>query len=327
MRRILFALLALLGFWPALAVAETLQIYTAAPADLATALAEAFQKQTGVQTGVFSASTGKIMARLAAEASHPHAEVVILADWTAGLELADTGDVLPYRPARLAEALRPGLQAAGPFLPIGGDVVTIVVNTRALPEGAALPKDWFDLVGPAWKGRLTMPDPRLSGTAADFVVGFVAQYGDRAWQFFDALKAEGCLWPGPNEAAARPVELGLRSAMVAGVGHTAISAEQSGNSLDLVFPSSGLLLIPRPILVMKSAPDAALAEKFVDFALSPAGQQEVAKTLLIPARADTPPAKVWPDLAGMHFLNVDWGALGAQRKAVLARFRHDISGQ
>lgn len=308
------------------AVAGDLVVYSSAPGSLAKQLAAGYEKQSGQHVDLFVSSTGKIMARLAAEASHPHADVVILADWTAGLAMAQQGMVQPYRPAALVSQLRPKLDAAGPFLPIGGDVVSLVANTSA--TGAqALPQDWPDLATPAWRGKLTMPDPTLSGTASDFVMAFVAAHGDQAWAWFKALKDNGCLWPGPNAAALRPVEMGTRSLMVAGVGHTAIKAKQAGNTLQLILPRSGVLLIPRPLIVMKSSAQQAAAERFVDYAMSPVGQAAVAKSLLLPAVRSVAPSPAWPDIDRATLLSVDWSTLAARRKAVLDRFSHDILGR
>lgn len=308
------------------AVAADLVVYSSAPASLARALAAGYAKQTGQQVDLYAASTGKVMARLAAEAAHPHADVVILADWTAGLALADQGLVQPYRPQALVDKLRPQVNAPGPFLPVGADVVGIVTNTH-LVSAAQSPHDWADLTQAQWKGRLTMPDPTLSGTASDFVMAYIAHERQKGWDFFEQLKANGCIWPGPNASALRPVEMGERSIMVAGVGHTALKAKLAGNSLDLVIPRSGVLLIPRPIIVLKSSRQQAAADHFVDYALSPAGQADVAKSLLLPAVASVKPAPVWQDPNTMQVLPVDWAALAQQRASVLARFTHQILGR
>lgn len=306
--------------------AQDLVVYSSAPGSLAKALAEGYTRQTGQHVDLYLSSTGKIMARLAAEAANPRADVVILADWTAGLALAEQGQVQPYRPPAIVKALRPMVDAAGPFLPIGADVVGLVVNTRAVPA-AQMPRDWSDLTQPRWRNKLTMPDPLLSGTASDFLIAYLAHNGDKGWQWLQQLKANGCLWPGPNAAALRPVEVGERDIMVAGVGHTALKAKQEGNSLDLILPQSGVLLIPRPLIILKTSKQIAAAERFVDFAMSPQGQQDVAKSLLLPALASVPPSPLWGNPQAMHVLPVDWTDLSKRRAQVLERFTHQILGR
>ena len=306
--------------------AQTLVVYSSGPASLARALARNFERQTGAKVELYAASTGKVMARLAAEKNHPRADVVILANWTAGLALADQKEVYPFHPADIVKRLRPALDTQGPFLPIGGDTVSIVVNTKKVNDPQSL-DDWFALEGAAWHGEVTMPNPLLSGTASDFVLAFTARYGDRAWNYFKALKAEGTIWPGPNAAALRPVELGARSAMLSAVGHTSLKAKEKGNSLALVFPKSGTVLIPRPILIMRSSHDKALAERFVRYSLSEPGQKLVSSALLIPAVSAVQPAAIWPDLSSVKFISADWQKLAGQRTQVLERFRRDVLEQ
>jgi iron(III) transport system substrate-binding protein len=326
-RRCLLPLMAALVFaLGARAGAAQLTVYTADPASLANDLAKGFTAATGTDVRVYAATTGQEMARLQAEEGRPQADVVILAAWSAGLDLQDQGAVYAYRPAAALRTLRPGFAPPGDFLPIAADTVSIVVNTAVLPKSAT-PRDWFDLTQPAWNGKVSMPDPLLSGTSSDFVLAFVAQYGDHGWAFFRALKAAGAIWPGPNAAALAPVSSGARWALLAGVGHTALDAKAQGNALDLIFPSSGTVLIPRPIVILKSSPDKALAQKFVDYALSPAGQQLVAKANLLPASASVPPAAGWPDLKSIRFVSPDWSALAKSREAVLKQFAADILGR
>ncbi|MDE3080208.1 MAG: extracellular solute-binding protein [Paracoccaceae bacterium] len=305
--------------------AKTLVLYSAGPGSLAKALAKGFEKETGTKVEVYTASTGKIVARLSAEKANPKADVVILANWTAGLALADQQPVETYRPDAVVKTLRPALNADGPFLPIGGDTVSIVVNTKKIADPKSL-DDWFALEGATYKDQVTMPNPLLSGTASDFVLAFAARNGQKAWDYFKALKDEGTIWPGPNAAALRPVELGARSVMLAAVGHTALAGKKKGNPLDLVFPKSGTVLIPRPILILKSAHDMEAAKKFVDYAMSKTGQEMVSKALLIPAMKEVKPAKIWPDPETMTFIEANWTKLAADRAQVLERFRKDILG-
>jgi iron(III) transport system substrate-binding protein len=326
-RRWLLPLIAALAFaLGASAEAAQLTVYTADPASLANDLAKGFSAATGTDVRVYAATTGQEMARLQAEEGRPQADIVILAAWSAGLALEAQGQVFGYRPAAALKELRPGFAPVGDFLPIGGDTVSIVVNSSAMPKDAT-PRDWFDLQQPAWSGKISMPDPLLSGTSSDFVLAFIAQYGDRGWAFFRALKAAGAVWPGPNAAALAPVSSGARWALLAGVGHTALDAKAQGNTLDLIFPSSGTVLIPRPIVILNSSPDKALAQRFVDYALSPAGQQLVAKANLLPASASVPALPGWPNLKTIRFVSPDWSALAKTREAVLKQFATDILGR
>jgi iron(III) transport system substrate-binding protein len=320
---LLGALLVGSGANEAARAAAALTVYAADPAAMDRQLAAAFQARTGTTVDLWASSTGKVLARLQAERAHPHADVVILADQSAGLALQAEGAVAAYRPRAAVERLRPGLRVPSEFLPMGADIVSIVVNTQRLPAGAR-PRDWPDLLTPPYRDQVSMPNPLLSGTAAEFVLGFLQQRGDQGWQFFAGLKQSGTIWPGENAAALSPVTLGARSVLAAGVGHTALEARQQGNSLELVLPAGGTLLIPRPIVILNSSSQTDAARRFVDFVLSDAGQAIAAKALLIPAVTAVAAAPVWPALDRTRFWTVDWTRMARDREATLKRFDADV---
>ena len=305
------------------ASAATITLYAAGPGGLDRALASAFEKASGNKVELWASSTGKVLARLQAESANPRADVVILADQSAGLALQEQGVVAPYRPQAVLDKLRPALDLPSDFLPMGADTVAMVVNTQH-GAGGQVPKDWDDLVKPAYKDQVSMPNPLLSGTCADFVLGFAQQRKDGGWPFFASLKRNGAIWPGPNAAALAPVKLGAREVLMAGVGHTSLAAKKKGNSLDLVLPESGTLLIPRPLVILKSSKEMKAARQFVDFVMSDAGQQLVAKALLIPAVSHVKANAIWPDLDHAHFWKVDWNRMAKDRAATLKRFDAEV---
>lgn len=299
--------------------AATLTLYAAGPRGFDRALAASYEKASGDHVDLWASSTGKVLARLEAEANNPHADVVILADQSAGLALQEQGMLLHYRPRRLLSGLRPELNLPSAFLAMGADTVALAVNTSKVPTAATL-RTWRDLLKPALRNQVSMPNPLLSGTAADFVLGFLQHAGPRGWSYFAKLKARGAIWPGPNAAALAPVKLGARSVLMAAVGHTSLKAKKQGNSLDLILPTDGTLFIPRPIVILKSSRHVATAKRFVDFVLSRAGQKLVAKALMIPALRAVAPNPIWPDLGKARFWTVDWKRMARTRAATLKRF-------
>lgn len=306
-----------------LARAQSLTVYACGPRAFDKKLIAAFEKQSGDTVNLWASSTGKIMARVQAEQSNPHADVLILADQSAGLALQDQGLLDSYRPKRILKRLRPSLNLPSYFVPMGADTVAIVVNTRHLPAGKP-PEDWKSLLKPAYKDQVSMPNPLMSGTASDFVLALLQQKNFDGWKYFARIKANGAIWPGPNAAALSPVKLGARCVLMAGVGHTSLKAKKKGNSLTLILPPGGTVLIPRPIVILKSSKHEALAKKFVDFVLSNAGQKLVSKALLIPAVTNIGANPIWPDLDKANFWKVDWRRMAENRAVALKRFDAEV---
>ena len=69
----------------------TLTVYMPSPTDLNTAYIEGFEEKTGVKVELFEGTTGEIQARLEAEKDNPVADVVVLASWSDGLSMKESG--------------------------------------------------------------------------------------------------------------------------------------------------------------------------------------------------------------------------------------------
>src|SRR5690625_4498253 len=79
-----------------IAPASALTVYSAGPAPLIQALAKGYTESTGNPVDVFQATTGKVFARLEAEAGNPQADVVISASWDSAADLHERGWLMSY---------------------------------------------------------------------------------------------------------------------------------------------------------------------------------------------------------------------------------------
>ena len=310
------ALAALLG----LAAAQgPVTFYTAGPGGLANALAEAFTAATGIPVEVYQATSGDVLARLEAERGNPRADVVVLASWGEGLDLAARGFVADYASPERA-MLREGWTSGG-LAAQGGAALAVIVNTDEVPDEAR-PTSWFDLLGPEWQDAVTMPDPTLSGSAAEFLAIFVQNYGDEAWSLFEALARNGLLVPGPNAAALNPVLTGERRATIAGVDYISYGNIARGEALAIVYPQEGTAVALRPAFLQEGAPNAEAGRAFIDFMLSEAGQALVANVYLIPSREGVDARRPLP--GDFVALPADDADVAATVGAIVQRFRSEI---
>ena len=136
-------------------------------------------------------STGVVTARLLAEKDNPRADAIWGLAATSMLLLDREGVLQPYAPANLA-AIKPafrdprdpphwvGMEAWAAALCFN----TIEAEKLKLPR----PASWFDLLDPAFKGRLAMPHPASSGTGYFHVAAWLQMFGEEAaWRFMDRL--------------------------------------------------------------------------------------------------------------------------------------------
>jgi iron(III) transport system substrate-binding protein len=294
--------------------ALALTIYSAGPGKLIDNLAADFKAATGIHVDVFQADTGKVMARLQAEAANPHADVVISASWDSAQDLDKRGWLLPYQSPNATQVAARFKQAS--YVAQGLSALAIVWNAKS---GTPRPAEWADLTLPPFKDKVTMPDPAQSGASLDLLSGLQSRQNDRAWQLFVALKANGMVISGPNAQAMNPVLQGARAAVFGAVDYVALEARSKGESIEVIFPKSGTVIAPRPMMILKSSKAQDDARKFVDFVLSPQGQARVAEAFLIPARQDITIKR--PALTEIKLLpDAGADAQYASRAALLYRF-------
>ena len=261
--------------------AHALTVYTAGPGSLAKNLASGYEKKTGVKVNIFQATTGKVMARLEAEQANPQADILISASWDTAEDLHNRGWLLPYASSN-AENVPDALKTAE-YVAQGVSALGIVWNTKS---GTPEPKEWQDLTSADFKDKVTTPDPALSGASLDLLIGLQNSMDDKAWSLFDALKQNGMVVSGPNAQAVTPVMQGAKAAVFGAVDYVSYGNISQGESLKVIFPASGTVIAPRPMMIMKTTQHADDAKAFVDYVLSTEGQALVADAWLMPARTD-----------------------------------------
>ena len=293
--------------------AKALTVYTAGPGGLIKQLAAGFQDKTGIKVDVFQATTGKVMARLEAEAANPRADVLISASWDTAQDLDQRGWLMAYESPNAAHV--PARFKAPTYVAQGISALGIVWNTKS---GTPEPRDWSDLTAPQFKQLVTMPDPALSGASLDLLLGLQNAQGEAAWKLFETLRDNGMTISGPNAQALTPVLQGAKAAVFGAVDYVSYASVAKGESVKVIFPSSGTAIAPRPMMILKTARQADEARKFVDYVLSEEGQRAVADAWLMPARQDVAAKRpVFKDLALLPDTATE---SGASRAEVLTRF-------
>ena len=301
----------------------SITFYTASPQDLADSLGNAFTAATGVKVNVFQSDTGSILAKLDGEKANPHADVVVLADWTAALGLASQSQLQAYAPKNADKVPTIYRDSQNQFISQGLTALAFTYNTKVVKTP---PASIAQLTGPDWKDKLTMPDPSQSGSVYSIVAAELQKMGDtNGWALFEALRKNGLQVLGTNAKALAPVLTGSKSAMLGAADHTSLASIATGESIAVAYLSDATVLAPRPMMVMKAAPNPVAAKAFEDFVLSDAGQKLVAKSFLLPARSDIAADPARKPIESLNPLPVDWTKAVATQTDTLNRFANDIT--
>ncbi|WP_270167786.1 ABC transporter substrate-binding protein [Paenibacillus sp. SYP-B4298] len=292
-------------------------VYSAGPEGLANKIKEGFEAKTGVKVEMFQGTTGKILARMEAEKSNPAVDVVVLASLPSMQGLNSEGLLLSYPEAASADKLIPGWSdEQGHYFSYSASALGIVYNTKLVQTP---PASWAELGQAQWSGQVNIPDPSLSGSALDFISGYLSESGEEGWKLFEQFKQNGVAMAGANQEALDPVITGAKSIVAAGVDYMAYKAKAKGEPVDIVYPKEGTVISPRPAAIVKSSPHVDNAKAFMDYLLSDEAQQLVAEAYLLPGRQDIQ-AKDRTNAADIKTYNVNWQWMKEHSEEVATRF-------
>lgn len=290
-------------------------VYTAGPQSLIDKLAEGFTAQSGIKVNVFQATTGKIMARIEAEAANPAVDVLVSASWETATDFAKRGWLVSYTSPNAEKV--PDFLKNETAVAQGVSALGIAWNTKS---GTPKPAEWSDLAKPEFRDLVNIPDPAQSGSSFELTAALA---GQDDFVLFKSLKDNGAIIAGANAEALNPVLQGAKAAVFGAVDYITFGNKAKGESIDVIFPESGTVIAPRPVMILNWSKNQDEAKKFVDYMLSDEGQKLVAGTYLMPARSDIPADR--PLISDLKLIDYDAAAIQGKRKEILQQIS-DIFG-
>ncbi len=300
---------------------DSLLVYSAGPGDLARDVVAGFEEETGIDVNLFQATTGDVLGRLEAEADNPQADVVILASWPAAFSLQEQGWLEPYRPANADKLPEEWIRQGDYFFGPSASALGVVYNTDALDDPGS---DWSDYAEERFRDVVRMPDPAQSGSALDFIAGYIYNFDEDGYSLFEAMIENGLEVAGPNRPALDSVVTAANYVVLAGVDYMAYGAMQDGSPINVFYPESGTVVNPRPAMMTSWSENKDNARLFLDYYLSEEAQEIVADYLLLPGRQDV---AVHPDRVGLDeipTLDLDWDWMAENQEDILDRFQRII---
>lgn len=254
---------------------QKLVIYAAEGYDQA--MANAFQKQTGIQVELSDMSTGPLVAKVEAEKANPQWDVAWF-DGDGTMYTLDQESLLlrNWQPANVVNYSSLGQQLVSPdksYIPTGITAAGAIAYNTNLVAAADVPTHWSDLLKPFFKDAVGMNNPAISGPTFPVVAGFLYRMGiPNGEQFFAQLKANGLKTFPTNKPTLAALSTG--AIKVAFVQDSAeIQAIGQGSPIKIAYPAGGVTMLPSALGIDAHAPDMAAAKEFANFVLSPAGQQ------------------------------------------------------
>jgi iron(III) transport system substrate-binding protein len=213
-------------------------------------------------------STGNHAAKLKAEGTSTEADIILNLE-TAYLEglkdvLADLSDfdLSAFLPDLVPEDRR--------YLPWDKSSGAVVINrSRLESQGLPVPASFDDLLHPRYRGVLSMPNPKTSGTGYMFLKGLVNSWGENeAFAYFDGF-AENVLQF--TTSGSGPVNALIQGEALVGLGMTITATEAINNrgaAFEMLFFEEGAPSVTTGMGIVRGKETRPIVREVFQFAMT-----------------------------------------------------------
>jgi len=304
MRRFVLATMLAVGLGAGVAEAASgkLVVYTSQPNKDAQQTMDAFMAvNPGVEVEWVRDGTTKMMAKLRAEfaAGAPQPDILLIADMVTMEGLKQEGRLMAHSDADVA-AFDPALMDKDRFYFSTKLITTgIMYNTNA----PMVPASYKDLLKPEAKDRIAMPSPLTSGAATIHMAALTAN-PDLGWSYYQGLADQGANPKGGNGGTYKAIAGGEKLYGFV-VDFLPIRNRLKGAPVAFVFPKEGVSAVTEPVAILSTAKNPDAAKAFIDFLLSPAGQQMAADQGYLAAHPAIAPPEGFPARDQIRLMDFD----------------------
>jgi iron(III) transport system substrate-binding protein len=301
--------------------------------DWCEALKTAYEKTTGQKAVFIRRTDGESQAQIRAEKGNPRADVVHAAESASAKALAAEGLLEAYKSPMVAElhdwAQRIAEENKYFQTPIYTGVLGFGYNTELLAKNKLPePKCWKDLANPAYKNEIQMANPGTSGTAFNTVSTILQLMGeDEGFKFLAAMSKNVNQYTRSGTAGIRAAGKGETTIGIAFL-HDSVAQAVQGYPIKTVAPCEGTGYEIISSAIIKGGPNPQGAKKWMDFVLSPAGQN-VAITVnkfQIPSNRNAQIHPLAPKPADVKLIKLDLDKYGSKegRERLLSRWENEV---
>jgi iron(III) transport system substrate-binding protein len=335
-RRHLFtAIAAIITSWaasPTMAQGQ-LNMICAPAADWCEAIATGFQRDTGVKVNMVRKSSGEILAQVKAEAQNPRLDIWFGGSAETHITAAEEKLLQTYTSANMANlqpwAIKAHEASKGYCTGVSSGAIGIVYNRELVArKNLPIPRTWEDLLNPAYKGEVQMPNPNSSGTAYTIIAGLIQIWNeDKAFEYLKKLHPNVNAYTRSGAAPLQSVARG-ESTFAISFNMETISAQQGGFPVELTYPAEGTSYEVACMSIIRGAHNEREAKRFYDWYLTPAAMDIGPKVNQFhsPAHRNATPDPRLPDPTKIKLIDYDFATYGAAatRRRILARWDAEI---
>ena len=322
---------------PSSVVAQgNLNVYCSVQAEWCQAVANEFQRQTGIRVGLTLKGSGETLAQVTAEAANPRGDVWFGGTGDPHLAAAEQNLTLAYKSPNLdrlhdwarRQAEQSGFKTVGIYAgALGFGYNPELLQRKKLPP----PTCWRDLVKPEYRDEIQVANPNSSGTAYTAIATIVQLFGEEeAFRYLRQLHRNVNQYTRSGVGPIKAVARGETSVSISFM-HDGVTEAVAGFPVKIQAPCEGTGYEVGSLSIIKGSRNLDGAKKFVDWALTAPAQKLGAESKQFQApsnrEAQLPPQA--PRFADVKLINYDFAKYGssAERKRLLDRWEKEVNSQ
>lgn len=294
----------------------------------------AFQKATGIPVQVDDNSTGPLTTQIEAEKNNPKWDLFWVDGATVFSSLDSQGLLHKgFQPTAYANYNSVGqslIPADHSYVPTGVTMAgALVYNDKTV---SSPPTSWSQLTSSQWKGAVGMNDPSVSGPTYPYVAGQMQNLGgvSQGESFFSQLKANGLHVYQTNTNTLQALETGvIKLATIQSSAGVGAGFKNPDIKVAYLQPET---VLPSVIGISAGAKGTVLAEaeQFINYVLSPAGQQVMQSgdptgdSLFWPLITGESPLSPLPPLSSVPTQTIDPTTWGPRQATIDTWFTQNI---
>ncbi len=322
------AVVVLFCFTVSASAKDTVVVYTALENDeIVKYLALAKKELPDLDIKAIRLSTGELGARMLAEKNNPQVDVIWGWAVTNMAGFVDNGMLEPYKPKNWEQIPANFKDPNGYWTAIDLYAAAFVGNTKTLKaKNLSMPQSWNDLLDPAFKDQLIMPNPASSGTGflqiASLLVMLDPAYKTKpikdnlAWDFLKKLDTNMGQY---IKSGSKPAKLTAAGEYAVGCSFAYVysSLKKKGFPVEMTLPAEGVGFELEADALVAGAKHKEAAKKFLDWAISKNAMEEYAKFKLGVTYPGIGGPKDLPPIASVKLAPMDFPWQSKNREEIL----------
>ena len=247
--------------------------YTSVDLPVAEKIARAFEaKYPGVACRVERAGAERVFQRIGQEyGSRIYAvDVVNSSDAAHFIVWKREGVLAPYVPEDVARFYPAEHKDPDGLFATWRAWLSVIAYNTTLVKPEEAPKSFADLLDPKWKSKIVKAHPGYSGT---ILTATFQMSRDLGWSYFEQLAKQNVMQVQSSADPPKKLALGERAITADGNEYNIFLLKESGQPVELVYPTEGSPLIVGPNGVFKNAPNPNAARLFQSYMFSAEAQQ------------------------------------------------------